>query len=394
MAEYNGSIELISGLVQKNKADFPLMEAHAVAVYETDAEGSVTEIRLDEKLQKIKDESTVSPEMQETIVNNAKEAVFASEKYQTLSTTVEGNSSSILGIDNRLKTVESKIDEGDNDKLKVQFEQAESMLYLFEGEELIKPDPSQGIDGNVISSTTVTGGSGGPSLNYRLSLKVLDDNTNLTFLGSDKAVIKYRAEFLDTSAAEGEDNLVPATLNFKMTVTAPSGAVKNYSFKADSNTDLEYDVTEFLSLGDNNIKLSVSYTEDIEGTPVTIQSTKRWIVKIVNMYLTSTYDDSVVKTSNTIITVKLKEKKKKIETRSWRTKYRGELYIHASISNVPKERFNNEDFTTTLTTPLFTKITTSSKPLFLIKFSAFSLSIVTHSHNKNQDIRNIFSKQL
>lgn len=303
MAEYNGSIELISGLVQKNKADFPLMEAHAVAVYETDAEGSVTEIRLDEKLQKIKDESTVSQEMQDTIVNNAKEAVFASEKYQTLSTTVEGNSSSILGIDNRLKTVESKIDEGDNDKLKVQFEQAESMLYLFEGEELIKPDPSQGIDGNVISSTTVTGGSGGPSLNYRLSLKVLDENTNLTFLGSDKAVIKYRAEFLDTSAAEGEDNLVPATLNFKMTVTAPSGAVKNYSFKADSNTDLEYDVTKLLSLGDNNIKLSVSYTEDIEGTPVTIQSTKRWIVKIVNMYLTSTYDDSVVRTSNTIITV-------------------------------------------------------------------------------------------
>lgn len=40
----------------------------------------------------------------------------------------------------------------------------------------------------------------------------------------------------------------------------------------------------------------------------------------------------------------IKDKKKKIETRSWRTKYRGELYIHASISNVPKERFNNEDF--------------------------------------------------
>lgn len=27
---------------------------------------------------------------------------------------------------------------------------------------------------------------------------------------------------------------------------------------------------------------------------------------------------------------------KTIETRSWKTKYRGELYIHASLSNVPK----------------------------------------------------------
>lgn len=303
MAEYNGSIELISGLVQKNKADFPLMEAHAVAVYESDAEGAITEIRLDEKLKKLKDESTVSKEIRDEIIGDAVEAVFKDTKYQTLSKNVEDNSSTILDLDDRLEVVESKIDEGDNDKLKVQFEQAESMLYLFEGEELIKPDPSQGIDGNVISSTTVTGGSGGPSLNYRLSLKVLDESTNLTYLGSDKAIIKYRADFIDTSAAEGEDNLVPATLNFKLSITAPNGAVKNYSFKADSNTDLEYDITDFLSLGDNNVKLSVSYTEDIEGTPVTIQSTKRWIVKIVNMYLTSTYDDSVVKTSNTIITV-------------------------------------------------------------------------------------------
>ena len=34
MAEYNGSIELISGLIQKNNADFPLIEASAVAFYE------------------------------------------------------------------------------------------------------------------------------------------------------------------------------------------------------------------------------------------------------------------------------------------------------------------------------------------------------------------------
>ena len=30
---------------------------------------------------------------------------------------------------------------------------------------------------------------------------------------------------------------------------------------------------------------------------------------------------------------------KKIETRSWKTNYRGELYIHASLSNVPKKYY-------------------------------------------------------
>ena len=33
----------------------------------------------------------------------------------------------------------------------------------------------------------------------------------------------------------------------------------------------------------------------------------------------------------------IKEKKKLIETRSWKTNYRGELYIHASKTKIPKE---------------------------------------------------------
>ena len=48
MAEYNGSIELISGLIQKNNADFPLIEASAVAFYEDGKE-----IRLPEKIQSV-----------------------------------------------------------------------------------------------------------------------------------------------------------------------------------------------------------------------------------------------------------------------------------------------------------------------------------------------------
>ena len=39
----------------------------------------------------------------------------------------------------------------------------------------------------------------------------------------------------------------------------------------------------------------------------------------------------------------IKEKVKYIETRSWKTNYRGKLYIHASLKKVPKkdERINN-----------------------------------------------------
>lgn len=39
----------------------------------------------------------------------------------------------------------------------------------------------------------------------------------------------------------------------------------------------------------------------------------------------------------------IKEKKKLIETRSWKTNYRGELYIHASLTKIPKEWRENQE---------------------------------------------------
>ena len=40
----------------------------------------------------------------------------------------------------------------------------------------------------------------------------------------------------------------------------------------------------------------------------------------------------------------IKEKKKLIETRSWKTSYRGELYIHASNTKIPKDWRENDEF--------------------------------------------------
>ena len=39
----------------------------------------------------------------------------------------------------------------------------------------------------------------------------------------------------------------------------------------------------------------------------------------------------------------IKEKKKLVETRSWKTSYRGELYIHASKTHIPKEWKDNKE---------------------------------------------------
>ncbi len=54
----------------------------------------------------------------------------------------------------------------------------------------------------------------------------------------------------------------------------------------------------------------------------------KWIMKVL----------SLIEPYATLI----KEKKKMIETRSWKTNYRGELYIHASATAIPKDWKNQE----------------------------------------------------
>ena len=39
----------------------------------------------------------------------------------------------------------------------------------------------------------------------------------------------------------------------------------------------------------------------------------------------------------------IKEKKKLVETRSWKTDYRGELYIHASMTKVSKKDLEDNE---------------------------------------------------
>lgn len=48
----------------------------------------------------------------------------------------------------------------------------------------------------------------------------------------------------------------------------------------------------------------------------------------------------------------IKDKKKFIETRSFKTNYRGELYIHASKSKIPKEWLNNKELMALVTSKL------------------------------------------
>jgi hypothetical protein len=112
MAEYNGTIELISGITPKNNGTFPLVNAKDVAFYENGEE-----IRLTDKINQV----GISDKEKDDLVELAVDTVFENDRYKDLSSKVVENSSSILNIDSRLVEVESNAG-GDNDRLKLQFD--------------------------------------------------------------------------------------------------------------------------------------------------------------------------------------------------------------------------------------------------------------------------------
>lgn len=295
MAEYNGSIELISGLIQKNNADFPLMEASAVAFYETvqDADGviSTKEIRLPDKLKEVGISEKDKAQIVIDAVAAADSALIADDAQ--VGAKIATNATEINKLKGTVSDLASQIQK-DNPNLRIFYDKKESFLYLYDdpGDEqgLIKPNPETGDKGNTISYTEILGGGGGQSLPLRLSLKVLNKNQQI-ILNGKSAELKFRAEMFKTDVEPETE--VSKNLTFKLSVTSESRGTLTTSFVKSTNNDHSFDVTPYLGLGDNEITLSASYTEDKkteegEIIPVTLFASNYWTIKVIELYIDDT----------------------------------------------------------------------------------------------------------
>ena len=293
MAEYNGTIELISGITPKNKGNFALVNAKDVAFYETDATGEKKEIRLDKKIQQV----GVSDKQKQEIVDKAVEQTLKSDTITSIQTNVTTNANDISTLNSSVKTLQEKVDafEGDNKDLNITFDSAQgNTLFLHTGD---KPNNDQDSEGyNVIASTVITGTGGGTSASYKLLLvQPTDENTNRTILYGNSMSIRYS---LELTSLEDPTKLLSDKVNMYLYVE--DVLVKTFIETADAGATKTLDISEYLALGYNSIKLTAAYTEILEdsGEKVTTRSTKRWYVNTIQMYLTSTFDDAAVKTAD------------------------------------------------------------------------------------------------
>lgn len=259
MAEYKGSIELISGLKPKNNGDFALVNAKDIQVDDAGTRLDAKIIELDNKQIDV-------------------DTVFQDPTFVALTASVNDNADRILAAEKSIEDILSGVDE---EEYGVQYVQEDSKLYLYKGESL-NTDPETG---NVISSTIITGGGGGGADAATVVITRVTPASSTTIYGQDFE-LKFHYASKDAS---GETLQLGGTA--KLYINNVLYETKSVSADAEDS----FNVGKYLLVGSNSIRITITNSE---GTG---SGTQRWTINAVDMRIASSFDDTVVKDSDVIL---------------------------------------------------------------------------------------------
>lgn len=291
---YNGSIELISGITQKNNQDFPLMDAHSVQVDEAGK-------RLDEKLNELADMGITEADKAQIV-----EEVLQSDVIQTLNEQVLGDGTDENpGMSVKIQEAIAATEEVKNDVATNLYQLAvddanPSIVYLYrdyKDAEVIPPDQE---DTNVISQIEIIGGGGGAAGGAKISLdKTLCSPFSAISLYGKDAFVKFAYKFMSYNEEGEEDG---ALGNCKAIVSVNGVQVADLGL-LEQNTQHTFNVKNYLRNGSNEVilKLSGEYT-NADGELATKNLSTKWTVNNINMYVTSTFKDTVIQTGAVTLT--------------------------------------------------------------------------------------------
>lgn len=131
-------------------------------------------------------------------------------------------------------------------------------------------------NGSVKTQVIIQGGSGGGGGGTSVITIERLNGSSLTVVSGDAAIIEFNFKSVDNSGDDTGD----ATGTWYLGTTK----IATQTLKQGKNT---FDITEYLRNGENKIKLSV--TDSMDSF-----STKTWSINVVEFYLESSFDDSLV----------------------------------------------------------------------------------------------------
>lgn len=180
------------------------------------------------------------------------------KSVDTIQTSVDTANADIADIQDKLKNFNP--DENSGREYDITYE--DSKLSLLE-------------NGTVKTQVIIEGGGGGGGTSSVITIERLDGSA-LTVISGDSAIINFNFKSVDNS---GDD-----TGNATGTWYVGNTKVGTQTLVQGKNS---FDITNFLKSGDNNIKLSVTDSVGSIGT-------KTWSINVVEFYLESIFDDTLV----------------------------------------------------------------------------------------------------
>lgn len=131
---------------------------------------------------------------------------------------------------------------------------------------------------------TISGGGGGSAAGGSVTITRVTDST-VTYVSGSSCPISYRFAAEDSSG----DTVGAGAATWFVGNVRKATSVANQGL----NT---FDIADYLTVGMNNVKLSIAV--DTGGETLSV-ITKSWTVNLVNMYLTWNYDDTTINTADT-----------------------------------------------------------------------------------------------
>lgn len=293
LTNYKGSIEVISGFTPKNKQDFPLLDAHSIQVDEAGK-------RLDDRLQELAELGVTEEDKAEIV-----QEVLQSDVIQTLSVEVLGDGSEENpGMSAKIQeavvaTEEVKKDIETNLYQLAQDDYDASIIYLYRDEKDAAVIPPEEENTNVISKIQVVGGgasAGGAKI--KLNSEKCSPFNAIALYGKD-AYIKYEYNFW---TYDEDKNPIAQLGNCSATWTINGIQVADLG-AVEQDIQHIFNVKHYLKNGSNDVILRLvgEYTND-DGEIVKKTLSTKWVVNNINMYVTSTFKDTVIQTGAVTLT--------------------------------------------------------------------------------------------
>lgn len=205
-------------------------------------------------------------------------------KIGVLSTEISDNANDILSANSVIATIKQKVDNIDTSP-RVTYKATYGDVELDDGstaEHMFTLWKTENGVEEVQDRFQISGGGGGSSSNLKtFGIKYIEGyGTPIVATVNDSAIIKY--EFI------GEDSVGDTNIDGTASWKVGNRVVATEEVSTGEN---EFDLTEFVSVGDNKVMLTITHATGAIATKV-------WTVKVIDVRLESNFDDTKTNIAN------------------------------------------------------------------------------------------------